>query len=172
MPQYSMDHGSVLIQAPIQANFRKGTKNINSILVKVKKQDGIHSQGPTPPPWRFLYLRETNKFVVWSRRQRRRRKKSVWRPTLPQGAWVKTRILDLARKLPTLLVLDCPSKCIFLLFIQTFPNAVCKFYICDCVPRLSVSWGQVRDKGKLAWYVNCLLRQQMLAKKEKQSGNR
>ena len=23
------------------------------------KQDGIHSQGPMPPPWRFMYLRET-----------------------------------------------------------------------------------------------------------------
>ena len=57
----------------------------NNIAYSAKDQRAL------PPPWRFLYLRDTHKF----RGVKEKKKKdnmSMWRPTLLQGAWLKIKL--------------------------------------------------------------------------------
>ena len=63
-----------------------------------KKQDGIHCQGPTPP--------HRNKNLEEGRRREeeeekeKKEKKSVGRPMLPKGAWVKIQKISIIHPSP------------------------------------------------------------------------
>ena len=41
------------------------------------------------PPWRFLYQQKVGGVEKKKKKKEKKEKKSVWRPMLPQGAWVK-----------------------------------------------------------------------------------